>query len=92
MTSDDILAAIGSTETSDFNDFCSGLGADRPDAGDRAGWREVFTLLGDCEREGLVEVERVGGKVETLILTEAGAAKVRAKLDAKRGLFSSLEG
>lgn len=91
MNTDDILAAIGSTEVSDFNDFCSGLGADRPEAGDRSGWREVFTLLGECERDGLVEVERVEGKIDTLILTEAGAARVRARLDAKRGLFSTLE-
>ncbi len=92
MTTDDILAAVSSTECVDFGEFCGGPGADRPEAGDRAGWRDVFTLLGDCEREGLVEVERVGGKIETLILTPAGAAKVRAKLDARRGLFSSLEG
>lgn len=92
MTTDDILAAISSTSISDFGEFCSGLGADRPEAGDRAGWREVFTLLGDCERDGLVEVERVDGKIETLILTPAGAGKVRAKSDSKRGLFSTLEG
>jgi hypothetical protein len=91
MTTDTILAAIGSTECSSFNDFCSGLGADRPEAGDRSGWREVFSLLGECEREGLVEVERVEGKIETLVLTEAGAAQVCAKLDAKRGLLGLME-
>lgn len=91
MTTDDILAAIPGTASADFGEFCGGLGADRPEAGDRAGWREVFTLLGECERNGLVEVERVDGKIESLILTAAGAAQARAKLDAKRGLFSTLE-
>lgn len=91
MTLDDVLAAIPGTAGADFGEFCSGLGAGRPEAGDRDGWREVFTLLGECERNGLVKVERVEGKIETLILTPAGAAQVRAKLDSKRGLFSTLE-
>jgi hypothetical protein len=85
LSADTVLAAIGFTETSDFNDVCRGLGADVPT--ERGEWREFFTILEGAERQGLVEIERVEGKIDTVQLTEAGAAVVRAKLDQQRGLF-----
>ena len=93
MTLDDVLAAIPSTASADFNEFCRGL-KDCPVAGERDGWREVFGLINDGKRRGWIGVGyedgREGGKIESLILTPAGAAHVRAQLDAKRGLLANL--
>lgn len=86
---DDVLTAVGSTATADFNDLCRGLGANLPQ--ERAEWADLFRTIEQAEREGLVEVDRddVSGKqrIATVILTPAGADRVRAKLDANRGLL-----
>lgn len=86
---DNILAAIGSTEPSTFNEFCRGL-KDCPPKGDTAGWREIFATLEWLEHQKLVVIERNGRSIESLILTDAGADRIRGKLDASRGLLSSL--
>jgi hypothetical protein len=90
MDENTILSAIGSTEESDFNEFCRGLGSDCPESGDREGWREVFNHLRTLERSGFIEVSRTGNKIDSLILTEAGANRIREKLDSKRGLFGAM--
>jgi hypothetical protein len=90
MDMDKILSAIGFTECSSFGEFCGGLGSDRPEAGDRVAWREVFTLVNQAERQGLIEVDRVDGKINSLQLTEPGASRIREKLDSKRPLFGAL--
>jgi hypothetical protein len=86
---DTVLEAIGSTEASDFNDLCRGLGSNLPE--ERSEWADLFRTIEEAEREGLVEVERddVSGKqrIATVILTPAGADRVRAKLDSQRGLL-----
>ena len=89
MDEDNVLAAIGSTESSSFNEFCRSL-KDCPRKGDTAGWREVFATLEYLEHQGLVAIERDGRSIESLILTDAGADRIRAKLDEGRGLLSSL--
>ena len=76
MTDLDILKAIPSTEPAMFNEFLRGLD-DAPERGDRAGWAELFRGLDRLERDGRIEVERANGKIDTLILTESGAASVR---------------
>lgn len=70
-----ILRAISSTEPVMFGEFCGALGSDKPD--NREDWRTLFLQLERLEAEGLVDVERMGGKIETLILTDAGSDKVR---------------
>lgn len=86
---DTVLAAVGATECSDFNDLCRGLGSNRPQ--ERGEWADLFRTIEQAERDGLVEVSRIevdGQKrIDTLILTEEGANRVRAKLDSKRGLL-----
>jgi hypothetical protein len=89
MDEDNILAAIGSTEPSSFNEFCSGL-KDCPAKGDREGWREVFATLEWLERQKLVVIERSGRSIESLILTDAGADRIREKMDKGRGLLEGL--
>jgi hypothetical protein len=42
-------------------------------------------------QEGLVEIDRIGGKIDQLQLTTDGANRVRDKLDASRGLLSYIE-
>ncbi len=84
-----ILAAVGSTEETSFSEFCSALD-DCPESGDRDGWREVFNLLRQLETHGFVEVSRTKGKIDSMILTEAGANRVRERLDKRRGLLSAL--
>lgn len=71
-----VLAAIGSTEPSTFNEFCRAL-KDCPSKGDREGWRELFATLEWLEHQGFVQIERGGRGIESLILTDKGAARVR---------------
>jgi hypothetical protein len=89
MDQDVVLAAIGSTEPSTFNEFCRSL-KDCPRKGDTAGWREVFATLERVEHQGLVVIEREERRIESLILTHAGADRIRAKLDEGRGLLEGL--
>lgn len=88
MHIDTVLAAVGSTEPSDFNDLCRGLGCHVPQ--ERSEWADLFRTIEECEQDGLVEVSRLEGKIDTIMLTKDGADRVRAKLDANRGLFASL--
>lgn len=90
MDLDKILSCIGSTEPSTFSELCQALGDDLPERGDKAGWRQVFTLVESGERMGFIEVDRVAGKIDSLMLTRQGADRVRGKLDAKRGLLAGL--
>lgn len=69
---DNILAAIGSTESSSFSEFCRSL-KDCPAKGDTAAWRELFATLEWLEHQKLVVIERKGRSIESLILTDAGA-------------------
>jgi len=89
MDEDIVLAAIGSTEPSTFNEFCRALKG-CPAKGDREGWREVFATLECLEHQRLVIIEREERRIESLILTDAGADRIRAKLDEGRGLLASL--
>jgi hypothetical protein len=90
MAIDEILSAIGSTEPSTFGEFCSAL-KDCPEKGDREAWAEIFGLLKEAEELGLVEVERTGKLIDSLVLTDVGADRVRAKFDGRRGLFQNLK-
>jgi hypothetical protein len=76
----DILAAVSLTEPMSFSDFCGALN-NCPERGDREAWRSLFGLLSRCERSGLLVIERdddrIGSKIESLQLTDAGAAKLR---------------
>lgn len=85
---DTILAAIPSSEPISFNEFCSALGADCPEKGDTPAWRELFGLLEKAGRDGDVEISRLDRRIDSLILTGQGAAKMRAKLDSGRGLLN----
>lgn len=85
-TDDTILAAIASTSETSFSEFCQALGDDCPDGKDE--WREMFARLRRLENEGLIEVSKLDGKIDGLILSEAGANRIRAKLDARRGLLT----
>lgn len=86
MDDDKVLMCIGSTEETSFNEFCQALAGDCPEGRDE--WREMFKTLSRFENEGLIGVSKLDGKIDGLILTEAGASRIRAKLDARRGLLS----
>lgn len=75
-----ILKAIGSTEVSTFEEFLAGLEHEVPAKNEKREWWVLFTTLERLQTEGLIEVERAGEKnrIETLILTESGAARVKA--------------
>lgn len=89
MTDETILSAIGSTEPSSFNEFCSALGSDRPDNKDD--WRDLFGQLNKLEFNGLVIIDRdANRKIGSLVLTTEGSNLIRATMDNKRGLFSAL--
>jgi hypothetical protein len=72
----DILAAVSLTEPTTFGDFCNALN-DCPERGDRDGWRSLFGQLNFCERNGYVVIERDDRNIESIQLTDAGAAKLR---------------
>lgn len=76
-----VLKAIGSTEASMFNEFCSQLGDNCPEKGDKTAWSTLFRIIDQAEERNLVEVNRVGRNIESLILTESGADYVRANPD-----------
>lgn len=78
MTLDRLLQAIPSTEPASFNELCRALGDDCPERGDREGWRDLFSLLEIAQESGYVDIDYVGGKVGSVQLTEAGAARVRS--------------
>lgn len=71
-----ILTAIPSTEPATFNEFLRSYD-DRPERGDTSAWRDLFNDLETLESQGLVEIERVKGRIDTLILTDSGADLVR---------------
>lgn len=75
MDQQQILKSIGSTEETTFNELCRELGDEVPTNG--AEWRALFLFLDDLEEQGLVEISRAGGRIDSMILTEAGAAQVR---------------
>lgn len=85
----DFLMLIPSTEPCTFNELCGALGDDCPR--EKGEWRELFTRISGFERDGYVEVERVGGKIDGIQLSASGAALIRDRLDKTRGLLS-LEG
>jgi hypothetical protein len=91
MTLDDLLACIGSTESSDFNEICSTLRESDSLPVGKSGWAELFRLIERAEHEGLVEVSRIKGRIDCAQLTEAGADRIRAKMDARRGLLGYIE-
>ena len=72
-----VLEATPSTEPSSFNEFCRALGSDCPERGERDDWAELFDCIKAAENLDLIEVERVNGKIDTLILTEAGVARIK---------------
>ena len=72
-----ILEATSSTEPSSFSEFCRALGSDCPERGERDEWAELFDCVKAAEILNFIEVERVNGKIDTLILTEAGVARVK---------------
>lgn len=76
---EDILVAIPSTEPATFSEFLDALDGDAPAKGERDGWVQLFNWIRLGERSGLIEVDRSGdGRlINSLVLTEVGAARVR---------------
>lgn len=85
----DLLGHIGSTEETTFNELCRALGDDCPR--EKSGWRELFQRINDLERQCYIEVSRLNGKIDGIILTESGANLVRDRNDAKRGLLQLMK-
>jgi predicted transcriptional regulator len=72
-----MLQAIPSTEPASFNEFLRGYD-DAPERGDKGGWSELFQDLETLESQGLIEIERANGRIDTLMLTADGADVVRS--------------
>ena len=75
-TNDEILAAIPSTEPATFSEFLNAL-PDVPERGHSSEWAELFDQLRWAENAGLVEIERTGRSVDSLMLTAEGVEVVR---------------
>lgn len=92
MDRDIVLSAVASTEPSTIWEFFDGLGEHCPAKCDRQAWREVYELVEQLGKEGLMKIYRdAGKKIVKLQLTEAGAETVRELLDRKRGLLEFLK-
>lgn len=72
----DILRACPSTEPATFNEFLRGL-ANPPMKGEREEWASLFRQIEYAESEGLIEVERTNGKIDSLILTQDGIGRLK---------------
>jgi hypothetical protein len=88
-----ILGAIGSTEASTFNEFCSGLGKHCPAKKDTPAWREIFSTLDQLAlEEDVIIIRDDEKKIVTLQLTPKGADKARRALDSSRSLLTAMMG
>lgn len=85
----DLLGHIGSTEETTFNELCRALGDDCP--GEKSEWRKLFQRINDLERQCYIEVSRLNGKIDGIILTESGANLIRERNDSKRPLLQMLK-
>lgn len=79
-----LLVTIPSTDEVSFRELMNMLGDSKPEKGDKKGWADVFTTLRTMEKDGLVEISwspegngRGGSAIDSLILTEAGAARAK---------------
>lgn len=78
-----ILCAIGNTRrTPTFDGFLNALNGDKPDSRDE--WRVLFLTLESLEAQELVTIERVRGRIDTLILTDLGAERAREAQEQMR--------
>ena len=84
-----ILQSIGATAPSTFAEFCRAY-PDTPEKGSVDEWRAVFEAFERLERSGLIVIERINNRIESLQLTDAGADRVRGRKDAERGLLREL--
>lgn len=73
----EILRACPSTEPATFSEFLHGL-PDVPSKGDREAWAELFDKVHAAENLGLIEVEYAGSRIESVILTDEGVARVKS--------------
>lgn len=80
MNTSKLLTLIGSTEPTTWREFCVDLQDDRPDKGDKAGWREIFEGLEFLEKSDLITIERRNGVIEQMQLTSLGAERAREAL------------
>lgn len=90
ITLDRLLECVGSTEATTFKELCDALGDDCPRTGNTPEWAELFRAVHEAEDQQLVDTEWKNGKLAAIQLTMTGADRVRALLDAKRGLFRAL--
>lgn len=74
-----LLNSIGSTEPSDFNEICAGLKSQDSLPEGKAEWSSFFRLLDDCESKGLIELDKIKGKIESAQLTENGVDFLKRK-------------
>lgn len=84
-----VLSCIGSTEPSDFNEFCSALKRNDIMPDGKSEWAELFKVLRMLEDDVMVDIERIKGKIESLQLTQLGANSIRDYASSKRGLLNA---
>jgi hypothetical protein len=82
----ELLACIGFNEATNFSEWCRAMRQQGIYPDDKGEWRACFSLVRYCESQKLLEVERdPTDNIESLQLTEEGAALVREFDDARRG-------
>lgn len=89
-----ILSIIPYTETMSFGELCNALRNVSlcPMKGDKQGWRELFQLLNKFASFNYVSAVKEDGNIQTLQLTEEGAAFVRTYSDRMKPLIEMAEG
>lgn len=75
-----ILVNISSTEPCVLSEVLTGLGDHAPRRGHNEEWRVFFLQLESLEAMGLVKIERLNGRIQSLMLTSIGAERAREAL------------
>lgn len=84
-----ILFAIGSREGKTFDEFCDGLRCFNRLPFHKEGWKALIRAVVALETDRKVVATRAAGKIQTLALTDLGAALVANRLDEGRELFTA---
>lgn len=88
-----ILSCISYTEPTGFGELCGNLRQLDlcPEKGDKIGWSEIFNDLNYLNQQGYLSVEKIGGKIEELQITDKAADLIKGLKDQDRGLLRMLE-
>jgi hypothetical protein len=72
----EILQSAGSTEPSSFNELLQAMGPDAPERDNKGDWRDFFLAVDRLKHLKLIEVGRIAGKIDSVMVTPEGVAMI----------------